>query len=111
MCASRFSTARSLEPCSCGDWEAGCARRGSWRRPEPKCAKPPRKSRASGLVRPLGKLQAPKSRRRAQELHADTLALIAGIPEIHDPALQFLFGVRIGQHQHLALIDFVLEEE
>src|SRR5271155_1241997 len=69
--------------------------------------------REAALIRRrvLPKLQTPKSRRRTQELNAHTLALVSRIAQKHHPALQLLFRVRIGQHQHLSLLDFVLQQE
>lgn len=49
--------------------------------------------------------------RRSKKLHTDALALFAGLALIDDSALLLFqrFGIR--QHEHFAVVDFVLHQE
>jgi hypothetical protein len=61
--------------------------------------------------RSIRKLQPPKSRRRCQKLNSNPLPIVPGFAQKHHAALLLIIRVRIRQYDHLALIDFVLQQQ
>jgi hypothetical protein len=65
------------------------------------------------LVRRIARFEiyAPKSGCRAQEFDADPLAFVAGVAEKYDSALLLFIRVRIGQDDHFAFVNLVLQKQ
>ena len=59
----------------------------------------------------FGEFEAPKVGGRGEEFDADALAAIVGFTKIDDAAFLLFLRFRVGQHNHFAVIDFVLELE
>jgi hypothetical protein len=57
------------------------------------------------------KFHAPKSRRWTQKLNPHALAPLPRIAQKYDAAFQLFVRIRICEHQHLSLLDFVLQQE
>jgi hypothetical protein len=59
----------------------------------------------------LSKIDSPKIRGRGQEFHADSLPAIPRLTDKNYPAFLFFQGLRMHQHQHFPVIDFIAQHQ
>lgn len=59
----------------------------------------------------FAEFQSPKMRRRRQELHANSLAPLAGLSLKNHAALLLFQSFRVRQNEHFAVVDFVLQKQ
>src|SRR6266566_5541740 len=56
-------------------------------------------------------VHSPEAWRRRKKLDAHALSLRAQITQVDDPAFQFLLRLRVGNHQHFAVVHFMLQQQ